>query len=292
MPEKKFNLIGLKLNEVSFVDEGANPGAKIALIKRKEKSESNAEGTKLNKGEHPMTPEEMAAKIAEMEDNNLALTAKLEELSTENAKLKQDASEAGQGDPNKEAMTPEEMASKMEDMTDEEKAAFKMENPETAAKMEEEEAAKQEDDESPSMVAANKRLDKLAKSNAQLQDQVNKMHDREEVAKYADLAGAYSNFPVEPEKIGKLLRIVNKNQEASDTLERLLTSGNEAIAMSMTALGSTSVNKNYTSAESEFYAIRDEVAKTQKVNKHKAMQIAKKEHPEKWKAMRDSQIQH
>jgi hypothetical protein len=114
----KYNLKGIMLDELSIVDRGANPGAKIALFKRQgdgmddmtdaqkakmkeyiDKGSSQEDAMKMCMSETKkggdMDPQELAEKLEALEGQVADLTKRAEGAETELSELKKAADEAG-----------------------------------------------------------------------------------------------------------------------------------------------------------------------------------------------------
>lgn len=187
---KKFKLTGLEVVEGTICDQPMNPEAKVMLFKRRPAQEDP-----MNKGKQ---------------------------------KTKKNAPGEGENtDPLKAmGLTPEQEEA-VRQMLEEEKAkAAKAEDgeEEEAAEEEAEKAADPVDDEQVGKAVAKA----IAQATADLQKQLAKERSLREEREYLEKARDYPSIPVQPEKIGSLMRVVDGVSKADgDTLRQVLKACHE-----------------------------------------------------------------
>lgn len=245
MSDIKNKLVGflrrnLQVDEVSLVDKGANPGAKVVLTKFDNRV--NIDPNPINGDPPAMTVEELqkalAAQKAEVEKTLGEITSVKAELTSVQADLSK-------------AQEAKKMA---EDELEKMKQKDCKKPPE--GELDEDMKKKLDPAVTKSFEAMQKRLEESEKLHKELADKL----ELQSLEKQAEQA--YPNIPGEPVQKAVLLRTVNSLPEVQKKyMEEVLTSANKALESRFTAIGNNTSEVLKGDANQQFDALVKNYAK-------------------------------
>lgn len=262
MPVERFNI---ELDEVSLVDKGANPGAKIALIKR-----ANKDAGKQGAGNNgqaggnnmPKSTEELTKQVDELKSTNEELTKKLEEANTALQKASDELKSAS----DKITELEKKMSSegdgddlnKRNDVPDDVKAMLKKSEDETKA--------------------LNKRVEEMEK--------------RERMSVALRKAEGYKNLPIKPDQFAPILDKMSDflSDEEKTLMDTFMNAANETIGKIMKTSGKDDTGEGDKSAYDQLMDKAKDISKAENITIQKAFVRAKELHPELSKALREERV--
>jgi len=243
MTDKKYRLKKLRLNEISIVDQGADPNAVVTIFKRDDRSN----------GGKPMTDlEKMVAQMKEATDTIANLQASVAKANADNT-----AKDATIADLTKRLAAAE--AAKGKGSDDDEDPILKAADPLVAAE-----------------------IIKLRKANAAAAKQLAQLDEEREIKKVAtQIQTDMRGLPVKAEEFAPILkRAIGAMDEAdSKELLRVLKAASNAVedSLKVTGLPSHLVQKG--SAESEIERLAKEKQKAENITFAKAYDSVLEQNP-------------
>lgn len=208
-------LINLKIKEISLVDEGANPGAKVLFTKRNEVKK--------------MTPEEYEAEIQRLTQENAALVAQIQQAATE---------------PAPEEKAEEEVPVVEEEQEEEKACGGDHEEEKMEAPMMEEEEEETEDEEKSFAKALKSLPEPLAKFMSELKKRNQELEKAAKIREWSDKCAPLSVIGDVSAIAKNLYQIEKSNKEAAQIMFETMKSAAGKIAVSKSK-GFEEIGKSY-----------------------------------------------